>query len=64
MSSYATALPHSSVLSAGGPNAEAEWPPEGIVNVHDLGKGVGWALAIEGAAALAICLVWHLWHVL
>ena len=64
MSSYAGALPQPPALRSGGTNVDAEWPAETIVNAHDLGKGVSWALAIEGAAALAICLVWRLWHFL
>jgi len=64
MSSYAIALPQPPALRSGGTNVDAEWPAETIVNAHDLGKGVSWALAIEAAAALAICVVWRLWHFL
>lgn len=40
----------------------AEWPAEALVNLHDLGKGVRWALAIEGVAALTIYAAWQLWR--
>jgi len=64
MSSYAATLPQAPAFSTESTNAEAEWPFEGIVNRRDLGRGVAWALAIEGAAALVICLAWHLLHYL
>ena len=62
MSSDATPLLRSQVMKAGAVVAEAEWPAEAIVNLRDLGRGVSWALAIEGAAALSLLAVWYLWH--
>jgi hypothetical protein len=43
-------------------SAETEWPAEAFVDVGDLGRGVSWALAIEGAVALSICGLWYLCH--
>jgi hypothetical protein len=34
--------------------SDAEW--------GNIGRGVRWAFAIEGGAALAICAVWALWR--
>ena len=62
MSSYASTLPRPQGLSAGGPQAEAERPADAIVNLRDLGRGVGWALVIEGAAALSLYGLWRLWR--
>jgi len=62
MSSYAAPLTRTHVMRAGAISADAEWPAEAIVNLSDLGRGVRWALAIEGAAALGIYAVWHLWR--
>lgn len=41
---------------------EPEWPREACVDVHHLARGVRWALAIEGAAALGIYFAWLLWQ--
>jgi hypothetical protein len=52
------------------PESHTEWldvgalhgvgrPPEAIVNHHDLGKGVRWALAIEVSAALSVYAICH-----
>jgi hypothetical protein len=49
-------------MRAGTISADTEWPAEAIVNLRDLARGVRWALAIEGAAALGIYAVWHLWR--
>jgi hypothetical protein len=62
MSSYATTVAGAQVLRSGAVRADTEWPAAAIVNLHLLGKGVGWALAIEGAAALSIYGIWYLWH--
>lgn len=51
-------------MRAGTISADTEWPAEAIVNLRDLTRGVRWALAIEGAAALGIYAVWYLWHLL
>jgi hypothetical protein len=47
-------------MRAGAISADAEWPAEAIVNLSNLARGVRWALAIEGAAALGIYAIWHL----
>jgi len=62
MSSYAAPLIQAPRMKAGAMCAEAEWPAEAFVNLRNLGRGVSWALGIEGAAALTIYAVWHLWH--
>ncbi len=62
MSSYAATLAGAEVLRSGAIREDAEWPAEAIVNLHLLGKGIGWALAIESAAALSIYGIWLLWH--
>jgi hypothetical protein len=61
-SSYAATLAGAKVLRSGAVRADAEWPAGAIVNSHLLGKGAGWALAIESAAALSIYGIWYLWH--
>ena len=43
---------------------EAECPPEAIVDRHDLGKGMRWALAIEATAALSVYAIFHFCHLL
>jgi hypothetical protein len=41
-------------------SGEAEYLPQAIVDQQeDLGRGVGWALAIEMSAALSIYVVCH-----
>jgi hypothetical protein len=62
MSSYATTVAGAHVLRNCAVRADAESAAEAIVNLHRLGKGVGWALAIEGVAALSIYGIWYLWH--
>lgn len=62
MNSYAATQAGTNSLSSGAVRAVAEWPAEAIVDLHLLGKGVGWALAIESAAALSIYGIWYLWH--
>lgn len=63
MGSYAAPLMEPRGLDAAAMSPEAEWPPEAIVDLRALGRGVCWALAIEGAAALCFYGAWHLWHV-
>jgi len=41
-----------------------EWPVDAVVDQEALGRGVRWALGIEGVAALGIYILWHLWVVL
>ncbi|MGA2206550.1 MAG: hypothetical protein ABSG10_07440 [Terracidiphilus sp.] len=62
MSSYAAPPMQTQGVKAGAIRTEAEWPAEAIVNLRDLGRGVGWALGIEGAAAFIIYAVWYLRH--
>ncbi len=64
MSSFATpAMQH--LLSDGATMAnalepKAEWAAEAIDEFRHVGKGVCFALAIEGAAALCACVIWHI----
>ncbi len=60
MSTYAAPLIRPGMLQASRIGHEAECPDEAVVDVRRLGKGVCWALAIEGAATLCIFLAWHL----
>ncbi|MGO8932300.1 MAG: hypothetical protein ACLPLZ_02230 [Terracidiphilus sp.] len=62
MNSYAPTVAGAEVLRNEADRAEAQWPAEAIVNLHLLGKGVGWAIAIESAAALSIYGIWYLCH--
>jgi hypothetical protein len=62
MSSYAAPMMAAQVIDSSPTDAEAEFPPEAIVNWGNLGKGVRWALAIEGAVALVIYGGWQLWR--
>ena len=62
MSSYAAPLIAAHVVDTTAADAEAEFPPEAIVNWGDWGKGVRWALGIEAVTALVIFGAWQLWH--
>lgn len=62
MSSYAAPLTAAQVVSTNTTDAEAEWPPETVVDWGDLGKGVRWALTIEGILALVFYGGWQLLH--
>ncbi|MGA2570011.1 MAG: hypothetical protein ABSF23_05790 [Terracidiphilus sp.] len=64
MSSYTATWEQTQELEAGSvsPESESEWPPEAVVNLHLLARGVRWALAIEGVAALSVYVVWYLWR--
>ena len=62
IASYADPLAGTQVTTSGASRAGFEWPAEAIVNLRLLAKGVGWALAIEGATALSVCAVWYLCH--
>jgi hypothetical protein len=42
---------------------QSEWAAEAISNVRHVVAGIGVALLIEGAAALAILATWNLWHI-
>ena len=61
MSSYAAPFTHGHALEAGIMSPKAKWPEQNVVDFRSLGKGVSWALTIEGAAALCLYAVWHLW---
>jgi len=50
---------HAEWMEVGALYGETECPPEAIVNRHDLGRGVRWALAIEVSAALSVYAIFH-----
>lgn len=59
MSSHAFLESNAEWLDVAALYGDPECLPEAIVNRHDLGKGVRWALAIEVSAALSIYAVCH-----
>ena len=62
MSSYAAPLMAAHVVDSPATDAEAEWPLEAVVDWSKLGKGIRWALGLEGLATLAVYGMWQLWH--
>lgn len=42
----------------------AAMPQEPAVAPGNVGKGLAWALTLEGAGGLAFYAVWHFWHML
>jgi hypothetical protein len=42
---------------------QAEWAAEAISNLRHVVAGIGFALLIEAAAAVAIFATWNLWHI-
>lgn len=42
---------------------QPEWAAEAVSNLRHVVAGIGFALLIEGAAALAIIATWNLWHI-
>ena len=61
---YAPPLADAPPLESMSPDSAAEWPPEAIVDGRKLGKGLRWALTIEGIAALIFYGAWYLRHLL
>ena len=61
MSSLAVPISRPDGFGAGSASRVVEWPAEVIVDRNALGRGVCWALGIEGTAALFIFMLWHLW---
>ena len=64
MSSSALPMLRPRVFSGRGMSPEAEWPAEAVVDIRVLGRGVAWALAIEGTAAFTMYIAWHLFTLL
>ncbi|MGB8031960.1 MAG: hypothetical protein WCF30_20090 [Terracidiphilus sp.] len=62
MASYASTFASAQAVASCGLRTQPEWHPEAVVNLRLLGKGVGWALGIEGVTALSLYAVWFLWH--
>ncbi|HEY1806757.1 MAG TPA: hypothetical protein VGG45_19965 [Terracidiphilus sp.] len=42
--------------------SQPDWHPDGAVDLRLLGKGVSWALGIEGITALGLYTAWFFWH--
>jgi len=59
---YAVPIMTSPATKGEAMSAEADWPAEAFVDLHALGKGVVWALLIEGVAAFCFYAVWQLLH--
>lgn len=64
MSSCAVPALQRRMLSDQGMGADADWPPDAVVDVRLLGRGVAWALAIEASSTALVCAIWHLCKVL
>ena len=62
LSKYAAPSATTAVADASNP-PQAEWAAEAIVNVRHVVAGIGFALVIEAAAAIAIVATWNLWHI-
>ena len=62
MSSYAPPFTQGHILEAGTISPKAEWPEQKAVDFRSLGRGVRWALTIEGAVALCIYAIWLFWR--
>jgi len=62
MNRYAASPMRIQDLRSGTVWPENEWPPEAIVDLRLLARGVRWALAIEAAAALCAYAAWSLWR--
>ncbi len=56
-----TYAPPARLGASGAP--QAEWAAEAISNLRHVVAGIGFALLIEGAAAVAIVATWNLWHI-
>jgi hypothetical protein len=64
LSGYAAPLRLAHVYDAGALRQNPEWHQQAVVDLHALGRGVRWAFAIEGGAALLIYAIWSLWRLL
>lgn len=64
MSSLAVRIARPGTFGEVSASREVEWPVDAIVDRGALGKGVRWALGIEGVAALLIYALWHLWSII
>jgi len=64
MSSCATPLLRPREFEDRGIRPEADFPTDAVVDVGALGRGVRWALSIEGAAVLGFYVLWHLLRLL
>lgn len=64
MSSCAVPALRPRMLSDQGMGADEDWPPDAVVDIRLLGRGVAWALAIEASSTALVCAIWHLCRVL
>ena len=55
------ALPRSGERGNGTTSLSAEWQANAVAERGAFGRGMRWALGIEGVVALGIYALWHLW---
>jgi len=60
--SYAAQFASAQAIATGDLRPQPKGHPDGAVDLRLLGKGVGWALGIEGVTALGVYAAWFLWH--
>jgi len=62
LASYDGPFASSQAITSRSLRTQPQCHPETAVNLRLLGKGVGWALGIEGVTALCLFAVWFVWH--
>jgi hypothetical protein len=62
MASYAATFASAQLIASRSLGTEPERPNDANADLRRLGKGVGWALGIEGVTALCLYGVWFLCH--
>jgi hypothetical protein len=62
MASYAATFASAHAIASRSLPTEAELHSDANADLRRLGKGVGWALGIEGVTALCAYAVWFLCH--
>ena len=60
--SYARPFEDAPAIASAGLGTEAERLRQEVVDLHLLGKGVGWAFGIEGVTALCLYAIWFVGH--
>ena len=60
--SYARPFGDDPTIASRGPRTEAERLRQEVVDLRLLGKGVGWAIGIEGVTALCLYALWFVGH--
>jgi hypothetical protein len=64
MSSLSVPMPQRAERIDWGTSPSMEWPAGAVVDGRALGRGVCWALAIEGAGAICIYCLWQFWSLI